>query len=594
MTSWVPFDLLDHLWQSTLFTAAVWLVARAVRTNAARVRYWLWFAASVKFLIPVSVLVLIGERFAWRTTPAAASPAVSFVIDQVLTPVATTVGTAPSAPDASPTMAIATLLLVVWCSGVGFVLSSWWRQWLPLNRARRHARAIEVAALCDAGDLQILASPLMVEPGIFGIRSQVLLVPEGITDRLTPAQLRALVAHERCHVRHRDNLTAGLHMVVEALFWFYPVVWWIERRLIEERERACDEYVLQSGSNPRDYAEGILEVCKWAKEPPLACVAGVSGGDLRRRIESILRDQIGRPTTIGERLALTFGMLTLIAMPIAAGAMNAEMPLVTVGQDPDVPVVFEVASVRLNRSGERSATLDERRPGGGFGAINTPLRLLITHAYQISNNQLIGAPEWISSERFDIDAKLDHDPPAVQAYRAGARQFALRSLLADRFKLVVHRETREVPMYALVMARADRKPGPKLTPSTTDCTPETMNTRIASAQAGKPVLGMCGSRFNSGRIRFGGYPLSDFVKVFSYDGRSVVDRTGLTGPWDLELSFTPDGAQAPSPGQDAPVIDPNAPSLPAALQEQLGLKLESITGPLEVLVVDHVERPSEN
>ena len=90
MTSWVPFDLLDHLWQSTLFTAAVWLVARAVRANTARVRYWLWLAASLKFLVPISALVTIGERFAWRTTPAAPPPVVSFVIEQVLTPAAVT------------------------------------------------------------------------------------------------------------------------------------------------------------------------------------------------------------------------------------------------------------------------------------------------------------------------------------------------------------------------------------------------------------------------------------------------------------------------------------------------------------------------
>src|SRR4030095_5750961 len=113
--------------------------------------------------------------------------------------------------------------------------------------------------------LTVLASAAMIEPGVFGIWRQVLLVPEGISDRLTPAQLRALIAHERCHVLHHDNLTAALHMVVEALFWFHPLVWWLERRLIEERERACDEYVLQSGSTPRDYAEGILEVCRFAK-----------------------------------------------------------------------------------------------------------------------------------------------------------------------------------------------------------------------------------------------------------------------------------------------------------------------------------------
>lgn len=269
MTSWLPFDVLDHLWQSTLFAGAVWLVALTLRANGARVRYWLWFAASMKFLIPLSLLVSVGERFAWRTEPVAAPPVVSFVIDQLLTPAGTARSAtiaetvALGASIASPATAMSWLLVVAWAAGVSFVLISWWKQWLPFRRARAEAHAIDVSAEYNAVGLTIMASPSMIEPGVFGIRRPVLLVPEGIDGRLSPAQLRALIAHEHCHVRHRDNLTATLHMAVEAVFWFHPVVWWIERRLIDERERACDEYVLQCGSTPHDYAEGILEVCRF-------------------------------------------------------------------------------------------------------------------------------------------------------------------------------------------------------------------------------------------------------------------------------------------------------------------------------------------
>src|SRR5262245_44700198 len=123
MTSWVSFDLLDHLWQSTLFTAAIWLITRAVRANAARVRYWLWFAASVKFLVPLSLLVSVGERFAWRTTAVAAPPAVSAVIEQVLTPAAATIAPVSSAPVAPSTIPWPALLLDDWSVSVLFVIT---------------------------------------------------------------------------------------------------------------------------------------------------------------------------------------------------------------------------------------------------------------------------------------------------------------------------------------------------------------------------------------------------------------------------------------------------------------------------------------
>ena len=171
---------------------------------------------------------------------------------------------------------------------------------------------------------------------------------------------------------------------------------------------------------------------------------------------------------------------------------------------------------------------------------------------------------------------------------------ALRSLLAERFKLGVHREIREFPIFALVMARGDRQPGPMLKRSSLDCTPEGMKARAAARQQGKPVEGGCGSVFNIGSISFGGYPLSEFAKVLSpYEGRTVVDRTGLTGNWEFELRFTSDDIGPPAPGQDPPVIDSNGPTFVTALRDQLGLKLDPAKGPVQVLVVDRVEGPAD-
>src|SRR5206468_28904 len=212
---------------------------------------------------------------------------------------------------------------------------------------------------------------------------------------------------------------------------------------------------------------GILTVCRFTRRAPLVCVAGVSGADLRRRIESIVRKELGMRMTLGRRVAVALVVGVLVGVPIISGVVRIESPLLAVGQEPSTPVVFEVASVKPNKSGQRPTQIEEP-PGGRFIATNAWLKILILRAYGIQDNQLAGAPDWTqfeSTERFDINAKLTEEPPAVPPGQLGARRLALRSLLAERFKLVVHRETRQVPMYALVMARADRKPGPMLTPA---------------------------------------------------------------------------------------------------------------------------------
>src|SRR5262249_41984575 len=127
---------------------------------------------------------------------------------------------------------------------------------------------------------EILSSRTSLEPGIFGIARSILVWPQGISDRLDDAHLDAVMAHELRHVHHRDNLAAALHILVEAVFWFHPLVWWLGTRLIAEREHACDEEVLESGSDRQVYAESILKICEFCVGSPLTCVSGVTGADL--------------------------------------------------------------------------------------------------------------------------------------------------------------------------------------------------------------------------------------------------------------------------------------------------------------------------
>lgn len=274
---------------------------------------------------------------------------------------------------------------------------------------------------------------------------------------------------------------------------------------------------------------------------------------------------------------------------------------------------FDVASVKTNKSGPAMSMM--RTVPGEFRMTNIPLRLLIFQAYRVSSYQMVGGPGWIDSERFDIIAKAPAGSTPDQT------TLMIRGLLADRFKLKVHAETREVPIYALVLARSDGKLGPKLAKSTDDCE-KILAERRAAAQAAraggagpvpftmpgpneKPVctISMRPTLVPNGMplmtFRAGGQPMQALVSQISgMVNRRVVDRTGLTGLYDFELEFSMRG-QMPLTTQSAagnttttaPIDD--GPTIFDAVRE-LGLKLESEKGPVEHLVIDSVERPTED
>ena len=255
---------------------------------------------------------------------------------------------------------------------------------------------------------------------------------------------------------------------------------------------------------------------------------------------------------------------------------------------------FEVASVKANKSGDGNGNM-RALPGGRVAATNMPVRPLITFAYMLAGYQLIGGPGWLTTDRYDFIAKLEESANAVQPFIPGsttpnAMQLALRNLLVERFKLRTHRETREMDIYALVMARPGGGPGPGLKPTTQDCSKPVEAPRPGAPAPGAPGQPFCGISGTPGRIRFGGLPASSFATALAGPaGRMVVDRTGMTGSWDFELTFAPENR-----GPDAPPADPNAPSFFTAIQEQLGLRLESTKGPVDVLVIDSVEKPVED
>ena len=258
---------------------------------------------------------------------------------------------------------------------------------------------------------------------------------------------------------------------------------------------------------------------------------------------------------------------------------------------------FAAASIRRNLSADAGSAVG-RRPGGRLEAQNATLRELILFAYPIQDIQLAGGPAWVNSDRWNISAVLDETRAAAPDSRAQTT-VALRALLADRFKLVLRPEVRELSVYALVRVREGGAPGPSLTASTVDCPAlEAAMSRGEKPAGGPPRSAdgrpLCESRGTFGSFDMAGMPLSNLASALSGRvQRIVVDRTGLNGTWDVSLKFSPDASLAArgtlAPGDAPPAADPNLPSLFAALQEQLGLKLESTRAPVDVTVIDRAE-----
>jgi bla regulator protein BlaR1 len=577
-------SLLNHLWQSSLFAILAGLLTLALRRNSARTRYWLWFAASVKFFIPFSLLVDAGSRVEWRTAPAIVQPAVSISVEQVFTAPAMILGTPEVARNEANYWPI--VLGALWFCGFATVLFSWTRQWRRIRLAVRVAKPYGMPL-----PIKTMLSPTLLEPGVFGVLRPVLLLPEGIAERLMPDQLEAIVAHEMCHVRSRDNLAAAVHMLVEAIFWVHPLVWWIGKRLVDERERACDEEVLRLGSEPEVYAESILKVCEFYLESPLDCVSGITGSDLRKRIRNIMTEHATLRLNAGRKLLLAVAAAAAVMTPIVIGALNA--PGVLAQSQPSEALAFEVASVKPNKSGSpREPTMI--LPGGRFTATNNTVRALILNAYGIFSSPylLLGGPSWIDSERYDVEARAETNAIPANAPNKvlwEKTRLMLRTLLADRFHLSVRQETKEMPVYELVVS----KNGPKLNKS-------------AQEQDCDALTACHGFSGNPMRLTGTGVDMADLVLQLSYRlGRPVLDKTGIQGLFDIKLQWNPfagrsrpAGDTQPSPAaeaRDGPRPDPDTlPAVFEALEQQIGLKLVAAKGPADVFVVEHVERPSDN
>jgi uncharacterized protein (TIGR03435 family) len=689
--AWIS-ALVNHLWQSTAVALTAWFLAWMLRSNHARTRYWLWMIASVKFLLPFSLLIAAGESLRSVISPPMRSAAFAAAMEQLAQPFPQPVASSAALPIAAAPVAagyvrdlLPLALITVWLVGFLVIAFSWARKWWQIRSVVRSSSHMTLGTPVPA-----FTTEHALEPGVFGILRPVLLLPVSLIDRLSPPQLNAVLAHEMCHVRRRDNLTAAIHMMVQAVFWFYPPVSWIGARLVEERERACDEAVLQSGNQAEIYAESILNVCKFYIESPLACMSGITGSDLKRRILRIMTEQVARKLDFSRKLLLSIAAIIAIAAPIAFGLVNitqvraqsagtkttqsiadswqgtlhagrdlrtvvkitkdssgykavfysidqggdglpvtkitldgttVKMSLTMIGgsydgklspdgktivgtwsqgpnplpltltrvtpetewtippptpklppMDANASPSFEVTTVKPSKPDTPGKMFGIR--GRQFKTVNTTLDDLISFAYGVHAKQVIGAPAWVATDKYDINAEPDGEgAPSDKQWK-----IMVQKLLADRFQFGFHRDKRDLSVYVLSVTKS----GSKMTKSQGD-------------PNGLPALFFR----NLGDLHVANATMADFAGLMQAAvlDRPVINQTELAGRYDFTLKWTPDDSQFSGMGAKIPPPTDSAdapPNLYTAIQEQIGLKLDATKGAAEVLVIDKVEKPSAN
>ena len=559
-------EILNHLWQSTAFAAAVAMACVALRRNSPRLRYWLWLAASMKFLVPFSLLVSMGARVQFPPD----TPSLHAVTVQQISTYFAPVSALRAAAPAHVAFPWPVVLGAIWILGALFLLFRWFRRWRVMNLAARNATQLQLDCA-----VPVFSSSGTMEPGTFGIFRPVILLPDGIVDNLTPGQFEAVIAHELRHIRYRDNLTAALQMCVETLFWFHPAVWWIGAKLMDERERDCDEAVLRQGSRPGDYARSIVQVCETYTESPLACATGIGGSDLKKRIREIMTWRGSMPMTFRGKLALTAVTISAISVPFVIGVVRAQtLP-------PPPANSYEVVSIHPSGPGQTGRAGFSPGPHGGLQSRNTSVMDMLTWAYQIPDYRFVGAPGWTQSDHFDItltpdkvEVAIGPETPMKELLAGiGRNQQRLLSVLRDRFGLIMRAETRELSIYALTQARGGA------------------NLSLDPA----PGVSTSFRRTAPGRIEAVGAPIKMLANYLSMDlGRPVNDETGMTGQYDLKLEWTPEPAPSSDPALAGASGPAAGPSIFTALTEQLGLRLEPKKGPVQVYVIETIERPTEN
>lgn len=559
--------VLNSLWQGVIIAALAWLLMRSLPRLNAATRYVIWWAV----LMLVLLLPFVPAR---RQTSQAAPVVVSSATGGSINPLLPDVQ-GPALVEVRPTsmpkwpleMAAAWALLFL------FRLARIAVSFLFLRRVKRRAMVSSEPLPPIGRNARLLISKEISSPMAAGFMKPAVILPESLRSELETTDFDHVVLHETAHLARRDDWTNLVARLLDAVFVLHPVVLWVLRRMDREREIACDEWVVARTGHARDYAASLARMYELRgvrNQEVLASGVFGRGSRLSERVELL----VARDREFSARISVRRILLST-AILLALAAAGSRAPQWIAFAEPRPRPAFEVASVK---PGNPSARFSTGVQGNLFVANNAPLSILVGFAYSLQLHQIFGGPKWINTDRFTVraNAPIPGSPEPTDRVR-----LMLQSLLAERFRLAVHRETRTEQVYGLVVARG----GPKLK---------------ETAGAGPHGTGI----FGSGRpneINAHSVTVAELVALLSQRlGSPVTDKTGLTGKYDFTLSFAPTTTQqdlalfgAPPP-EAIPPADSGLPSIFTAVQEQLGLKLEFTKGPVEVLVIDRAEHPDPN
>jgi uncharacterized protein (TIGR03435 family) len=605
--------LLHFLWQG-VFIAILYAAARriAARTSSPQMRYLLACGALAAMIAAPPVT--------WELMrPPGASPEATYRIRSAPQSASSTgIATTTPLPDSvratvpgAQSEQFLFWVVMVWLAGA---MVFWVRLaggWMVAARMRsmlvRRAPPAWQEILRKLGaqiglsrPVRLLVSALVQTPMVVGWLRPVVLVPVGALGGLPAHYMEVLLLHELAHIRRHDYLINILESLAESVLFYHPAVWWVSGHIREERELCCDDVAVSISGDALTYARALAQL--EAYQPAhLSAAMAATGGSLANRIARLLGQS--RPAV---HTGLGSGVLTVAVLLVAAGyglfAQSNAHP------------AFAVASIKPSPSNWGDPSHRPMgvgyQPGGRLTATNASLMLLIRFAYAAHDNpmpghslpllasQVAGGPAWIDSPRYDIEAKPEGYSDPRHTW------LMLQRLLADRFKLALHRETRELPVYDLTAVKSS----PKLPPATeAGCVsfppgtaPHYVPGKVDCGYVSGPFSG-----YETGLLHIKGRKvhMADLIReLASVMDRPVLDKTGFNGEFDLDLRFAADQATMGVPGsgaRDDPggsrlPTDPNLPNIFAALQEELGLKLVPAKGPVEVLVIDHAEKPAAN
>jgi bla regulator protein BlaR1 len=574
--------LLESAIRVTLIAAVIAMVLFAMRIKTASVQHAVW-AGVVVLMLLLPAWVAWGPKASIPILRSDRAPAV--VLLPPPSPVEL-VSRTPSSPASVPVRSPAREgggYVAIYLLGVGVLLL---RLGIGTLRANR------------------LTSASCVVPVTVGLLHPRIILPK--SSRGWPqAQLDAVLAHEGEHIRRRDPLFQWLALLNRALFWFHPLAWWLERKLSGLAEEACDAAVIARGHDPREYSEYLLDLARSVERAGTRIDAvgmAMPGIGLKHRIRRMLSGvpvpRISRP-----RMACTVAVCAGAAAILAVGTLVH-------AQSNDRPT-FEVASIRPSnpKAGPVPGGGKSKDGGGGLRAgldhgrfnFSSTLFGLIIRTYGLAGCGEIradcalvsGGPEWLKKDRFDIQAKMpdgspDYTFPQFLRGQAPQLELMLQAMLAERFHLKFHRETKQLPVYALTVV----KKGSKL-----------------KKASGEMIQLKDGTSVKNQSLLWTPAPLPDgtrsdhLIRMFMRDqsmqslvdslsrfmDHPVLDRTGLKGTFDITIDYEMDVDAGDRLGADI-----TGPAMFTAFQEQLGLKFESTRAPVDLLVIDHVEKPSEN